>query len=60
MNRHKMLIVDDMESNRLILAEIFRSDYQILEASDSKTALQILEENYAETAAVLLDRKSVV
>ena len=55
MNRHKMLIVDDMESNRLILAEIFRSDYQILEASDSKTALQILEENYAETAAVLLD-----
>ena len=50
MNRHKMLIVDDMESNRLILAEIFRSDYQILEASDSKTALQILEENYAETA----------
>lgn len=55
MNRHKILVVDDLESNRLILAEIFRSDYQILEASDTKTALKIMENNFSEIAAVLLD-----
>lgn len=55
MNRHKILVVDDVESNRMILAEIFRRDYQILEASDVKTTLQILEKSSGETAAVLLD-----
>lgn len=55
MNRDKMLIVDDMESNRLILAEIFRSDYQILQAGDTAAALQTLEQYQKETAAVLLD-----
>ena len=55
MNRHKMLIVDDVESNRLILAEIFRREYEILEAADVKNTLRILEKSSGEIAAVLLD-----
>ncbi|MCI8484548.1 MAG: response regulator [Lachnospiraceae bacterium] len=55
MNRHKILVVDDMESNRMILAEIFRKDYQILEAAGTKSALQILEQELDEIAIVLLD-----
>jgi len=31
--RHKILIVDDLESNRMIMVEIFQEYYQILEAS---------------------------
>lgn len=35
MKRRKILIVDDVESNRMILAEIFRAEYQILQAEDT-------------------------
>lgn len=55
MDRHKILIVDDLESNRIILAEIFHTDYQILQAEDTATTLQMLEKYARETAAVLLD-----
>ncbi len=55
MERHKILIVDDLESNRLILAEIFRTEYQILQAEDTVTTLQLLEKYAKETAVVLLD-----
>ena len=55
MERNKILIVDDLESNRMILAEMFQADYRILEADDSVTSLQLLEKHHAEVAVVLLD-----
>ncbi len=55
MERNKILVVDDLESNRMILVEMFRADYRILEAEDTMTSLQLLEKHHAETAAVLLD-----
>lgn len=55
MDRHQILVVDDLESNRIILAEIFRKDYEILEASSTREALQALKGNAAGIAAVLLD-----
>lgn len=52
MNR-KILIVDDMEINRVLLAEAFR-DYEIVEASDGVEALEHINDG-EDIAAVLLD-----
>lgn len=38
-----MLIVDDVEINRVILSQFFQDEYSILEAVDGKEALDILE-----------------
>lgn len=55
MERHKILIIDDLESNRMILAEIFQKDYQILQAEGTASSLQLLQTYHGEIAAVLLD-----
>ena len=49
-----ILIVDDMEINRVTLSVAFKDDYRILEAEDGKEAIQILEEE-PNIVAVLLD-----
>ncbi len=49
-----ILIVDDMEINRVILAEGFKDEYEILEAENGKQALEQLEKE-PKIAAVLLD-----
>lgn len=52
--RNTILIVDDMEINRAILAEGFKDEFQILEASNGQEAVDIINEN-DDIAAVLLD-----
>lgn len=52
--RNTILIVDDMEINRAILAEGFKDGYHILEAENGQEAVDILKEN-DDIAAVLLD-----
>ncbi len=52
--KESILIVDDMEINRAILAEFFKDQYDILEASDGKQAIDIINQNKS-IAAVLLD-----
>lgn len=49
----KILVVDDMEINRAILAEAFQEDYIILEAENGEEAMKILKSE--PVAAVLLD-----
>jgi putative two-component system response regulator len=49
-----ILIVDDMEINRSILAERFRNEFEILEAADGLEALSIMNQN-DNISAVLLD-----
>lgn len=49
-----VLIVDDDEISRTILAEIFRDDYHIVEACGGAQAIDIINEN-TDIAAVLLD-----
>ena len=45
MNRQlTMLIVDDMEVERISFAEIFKDEYQILEAENGKQAMEQLEQ----------------
>lgn len=49
-----ILIVDDDEISRSILAEIFKADYRIIEACDGNQAINIINEEM-NIAAVLLD-----
>ena len=54
MNRQlTMLIVDDMEVERISFAEIFKEEYQILEAENGKQAMEQLEQQ--KVHIVLLD-----
>lgn len=50
-----VLIVDDIEINRMILREILQDDYEILEAGDGPAALDILARAPDLPQAVLLD-----
>lgn len=50
-----MLIVDDMETNRAILSEFFKDDYNIAEAGNGEEAMKYLLENSKEVELVLLD-----
>ena len=50
----KILIVDDVDMNREMLAEILE-DYETLEASNGAQALGMIKDNYEELALVLLD-----
>jgi putative two-component system response regulator len=55
MERDALLIVDDIDVNRDMLADIFEEQYDILEAGDGETALKILEENNDKIALMFLD-----
>lgn len=50
-----ILVVDDMEVNRESLAAIFEGTYRVLEASNGKEALEILENNIYQIDIILLD-----
>ena len=48
-----MLIVDDVEINRIILEEYFKEDYDILQAENGQEALDVVEKNKVDI--ILLD-----
>ncbi len=52
--KKKILIVDDQEVNRVLLKELLRDDFDIIEAENGEQALKILNEG-ADITAVLLD-----
>jgi len=53
--KQKVLIVDDSEINREILAEILGEEYEIFEAEDGVVAIEMLKEHLLEISVVLLD-----
>ena len=53
--RDKILVVDDVEINRVLLTEILQDEFQILEAEDGGQALEILEKQNDQISVVLLD-----
>ena len=53
--RGLVLLVDDAEMNRVILKEVLRGEFGILEAADGQEALEHLDSRGDEIAAVLLD-----
>ena len=55
MDKKTILIVDDVELNRAILAELFDDLYLIREAENGKQALQLLQEEQDQIVMVLLD-----
>lgn len=55
MRKEKILIVDDSEMNRSILADMLGENYDIIEAEDGVQAVVVLQRMHAEIALVLLD-----
>ena len=53
-NEIVILIVDDIEVNRVILKGIFEQDYKVIEADDGTTALDILNRG-TKVDIILLD-----
>lgn len=53
-NKKTLLIVDDVEINRMILAEIFKDTYNIIDTGKGAEAIEILADN-ENISAVLLD-----
>lgn len=51
----RLLIVDDVELNRALLGEMFRTEFMLSEAENGRKAVEILEEKHDEISAVLLD-----
>lgn len=51
----KLLVVDDIELNRLILMDMFQNQFEVLCAQDGKVALDFIEQYGEEIAVVLLD-----
>lgn len=55
MDRRKLLIADDSEMNRAMLANMLDHDFQIIEAVDGHETISALEMYEGEIAALLLD-----
>ena len=53
--RQQILIVDDSETNRLILTHILQNDYRILDAKNGQEALNLIEQYGTGISLVLLD-----
>lgn len=55
MEKQKILIVDDSEMNRILLAEILEGQYDVTEAKNGREAVEILSENETDFWFILLD-----
>lgn len=51
----RILIVDDTEMNRSMLADMLEEDYEIVEAANGAEAVQLLDRMHGEISLVLLD-----
>lgn len=54
-SRQKVLIVDDSEMNREMLADILEDDYDVIQAENGAEAVTILKDRHFEIALVMLD-----
>lgn len=54
-NRNRILVVDDVEMNRAMLADMLAADYETIEAATGRQALDILSRRQDEIALILLD-----
>lgn len=54
-NKRKLLVVDDIDLNRLILTDLFSEEYEVIEAENGRQALDIIGEDGDGISMVLLD-----
>ena len=54
-DKKQILIVDDSEMNRAILADILEDEFEIIEAEDCQSAILILQKKHIEISLMLLD-----
>ncbi len=54
-SKNTILVVDDVELNRAIISEIFKDEYNIIEAENGKEALNLIKKYNQNIAAVFLD-----
>ena len=54
-NKERILIVDDSEMNRMLLADMLEGDYEILEAGDGARGIATLQQMGSQISLVLLD-----
>lgn len=54
-DRQRVLVVDDSYMNRMILTEILKSDYEIINASSGEECLEIIEKYGTGIDIILLD-----
>ena len=54
-HKAKILIVDDSEMNRAILADMLEDDYEILEAENGRRGVVMIQQHFTELSLVLLD-----
>ena len=55
MDKKKVIVIDDIELNRVILKEAFKNDFEVLEAENGALGLQKIKENQDDVSAVFLD-----
>lgn len=55
LKKETVLIVDDEEINRAILANIFQEEYDIVETEDGSSALELVRDNTYNISVILLD-----
>lgn len=53
--KYRILIVDDAELNRELLKDILQDEYDIIEADNGKSALEVITKEKANLNAILLD-----
>lgn len=53
--KRTVLVVEDDEINKLLLAEILKEDYNILDADNGRDAIRVLKQNVRTISAILLD-----
>ncbi len=54
-DKKKLLVVDDVQLNRVILADLFEQEYEVLEAENGQKALELILQYRDQLAIVLLD-----
>jgi putative two-component system response regulator len=55
LERNKLLVVDDIDINRVVLSELFSDRFEILEAANGIAAISVIEKYADQIAVVLLD-----